>query len=138
MEVNLEHHGAPASSGHEETDANVAPIIWTLALLAFSTAFIGLIIYGMFNYLAKPTETPFSAGPMMTTDQTPPEPRISEHPAEELKDLNAREDQILSTYGWVNKQTGVVRVPIDRAIDLTLQHGLPVRPNAPAKENGKP
>lgn len=46
----------------------------------------------------------------------------------------ARSEELLSTYGWIDAQTGVVRVPIERAIELTLEQGLPVAAGAGASE----
>ena len=65
--------------------------------------------------------------------QFPPAPRIEIAPAIEYQQLRAQEDQILSTYGWVDRKAGIVRIPIDRAIDLQLQRGFPVRKEAPKK-----
>ena len=47
--------------------------------------------------------------------------------------MRAAEEQVLTTYGWVDQQKGVVRVPIDRAIDLLAQKGLPSRPQSEAQ-----
>lgn len=47
----------------------------------------------------------------------------------------ARTAELLSTYGWIDAQTGVVRVPIERAIELTLEEGLPVAPGAGASSD---
>ena len=41
-----------------------------------------------------------------------------------------QEEQTLNSYGWVDQQAGVVRIPIDRAMDLLAQRGLPTRPQA--------
>jgi len=57
----------------------------------------------------------------------PPEPRLQTTPREDLRELRAREEEILGSYGWVDKTTGVVRIPIDEAMKLTLQRGLPAR-----------
>jgi hypothetical protein len=46
-------------------------------------------------------------------------------PGEALRQLQATENAILTTYGWADRQNGVVRIPIDRAIDLIEQRGLP-------------
>ena len=46
-------------------------------------------------------------------------------------DLRAHEDELLDTYGWVDKNAGVVRIPIDEAMKLTLQRGLPARQGEP-------
>ena len=57
----------------------------------------------------------------------PPEPRLQIHPREDLQDLRASEDAILNSYGWVDKNAGIVRIPIDEAMKLILQRGLPAR-----------
>ena len=41
--------------------------------------------------------------------------------------LQAQQEATLHSYGWVDRQAGVVHIPIDQAIDLVLQRGLPVR-----------
>jgi hypothetical protein len=40
---------------------------------------------------------------------------------EELTTLRAREEAILNSYGWVNQEAEIVRIPIDRAIDLFVE-----------------
>jgi hypothetical protein len=63
----------------------------------------------------------------------PPEPRLQPEPPEwrtprdDLRDFRRQEDEILATYGWVDKNTGVVRVPIDEAMKAVVQRGLPAR-----------
>ena len=57
----------------------------------------------------------------------PPEPRLQTNPRQDLSDLRAREDQLLNSYGWVDKNTGVVRIPIERAMQLIVERGLPTR-----------
>jgi len=55
----------------------------------------------------------------------PPEPRIEVAPYEQLQQLRVREDHILNSYAYVDKQGGVVRVPITQAIDMLAAKGLP-------------
>jgi len=43
-----------------------------------------------------------------------------EHQSSELRELRAEEQAKLSRYQWVNRKDGVVRVPLDRARELTL------------------
>lgn len=53
-----------------------------------------------------------------------PLPEGSKTPAERaalLADLRAKEKAAVSTYGWVDKDKGVVRLPVDRAVELTIQ-----------------
>jgi hypothetical protein len=120
--------------GHETSDASIRPILLTGLGLAVAVAIIGLIGYGMFHLLRTYTnigarENPMAAG----ATQVPPEPRLEEHPAIALEQLNAQEQQVLSTYGWADRKTGRVRIPIDRAMELQLQRGFPARKELPRK-----
>jgi hypothetical protein len=56
----------------------------------------------------------------------PPEPRLQSAPGRDMQELRAQETATLSSYGWVDRQAGIARIPIDRAIDLVLEKGLPV------------
>ncbi len=144
-------HGSP---GHETRDANVRGVVLTGLGLAVGAVLVGLIVYGIFQYLdahpvttepANPMEIAYPtpetrtkygvSNPMAETNQQqfPPAPRIEEHPTQDLKDLHATEDRILSTYGWTDKNAGVVRIPIDRAMELQLQRGFPTRKEAQPK-----
>ena len=62
----------------------------------------------------------------MAQDQFPA-PQLEINERTELNDIRLREENILSTYGWVDQNAGTVHIPIDRAIDLLAQRGLPVR-----------
>ena len=118
----------PSSSGHETRDAGVRPIVLTGVVLAVMIVIVGLIVYGTFFYLAKHPATGALSNPMSAGDsQIPPEPRIEEHPAIAIQQLHAQEDKTLSTYGWMDKKAGVVRIPIDRAMELQLTRGFPAR-----------
>ena len=60
-------------------------------------------------------------------DRLPPEPRLQTNPREDLRTLRAKEDELLGSYGWVDKNAGVVRIPIEDAMKLTVERGLPAR-----------
>jgi hypothetical protein len=119
----------PKKAGHEIADANIRGILHTGIGLAIGVVLAGLIVYGIFRYLADHPVITAPANPMAETDrqQFPPAPRIEDHPAIEVKDLRSQEDRILDTYGWTDKKAGVVRVPIERAMQLQLERGFPVR-----------
>ena len=58
-------------------------------------------------------------------DRLPPLPRLQTTPAVDLRTYHEGEAQVLGSYAWVDKQQGVVRIPIARAIDLVAERGLP-------------
>ena len=138
--------GLPAT-GHESSDVSIRAIIITAGTLAVGAAMVCVLVYGIFRYLADHPLTSARPNPLAETEvqQIPPMPRIEDHPAVELKDLHTMEDQILTTYGWTDKDKGIVRLPIDRAMELKLQQGFPTKPggnqpgaNQPGgKQNGR-
>ncbi len=127
----MEEHLVPTAVGHETEDADIRPIVYTGIGLALTAVAVGIFVYGIFKYLGGHAIATVQVNPMSVDDQQiPPAPRLEEHPAIELQQLHAQEDQMLSTYGWVDKKTGVVHIPIDRAMDLMLQRGFPTRGEA--------
>lgn len=123
----LQHNEA----GHETTDVHIRPILLAGVALALTAAMVLGLSVGVFRYFtAEPR--PAESNPMANmTNQIPPAPRIEDHPSVELQDLRAYENRMLSTYGWVDRNSGKVRIPIDRALELQLQRGFPTRKEAP-------
>ncbi len=115
--------------GHEADTTDVRAVGITGVSLAVGIAIVFFLVFGVFRYLVNHRVIVTPASPIAETDQQqfPPLPRIEEHPANELKALHAHEDQILTTYGWTDKQAGVVRIPIDQAMELQLKRGFPAR-----------
>lgn len=89
--------------------------------LALSLVIGGLVLVGFFVLLNNPTMR--AGAPALARTPTP-----QATPDEALRQLRATEDATLMTYGWVDRQNGIVHVPIDRAMELLLQRGLPTRP----------
>jgi hypothetical protein len=70
-----------------------------------------------------------------------PEPQLETNERTELNTIRQHEEDTLSTYGYVDENAGTVRIPIDRAMDLIAQRGLPVRAqsgSAPAQASDSP
>ena len=88
------------------------------------------MIWLLFQYFSEresvrlAPEYPLAAG---QETRLPPEPRLQTDPRADLRELRAHESTVLSTYGWVDKAAGVVRIPIEEAMRITAQRGLPAR-----------
>ncbi len=61
-----------------------------------------------------------------------PNPNLQMNPRADVVTFRAREDEELNSYGWINRTSGVVRIPIERAMELIAQRGLPTRTNTEA------
>ena len=73
--------------------------------------------------------------PFESARALPPEPRLQVAPAEDLHSYLQAQREALNGYGWVNKEAGVVRIPIDRAMELLLARGLPTRAESPPADS---
>ena len=114
--------------GHEEADVNV----WAVGKFAFALLLAILLsmflLFGLFRYFHSQE----GSVAVRVDPKVFPEPRLQSAPIVDLKEVRAAEDSVLNSYGWVDAQKGIVRIPIDRAIDLLAQRNLPARPVAPA------
>jgi hypothetical protein len=66
---------------------------------------------------------------MQITTPAPPKPTAR---ASELLEMRATEDAVLHSYGWMDRPAGIIRMPIDRAMELLVERGLPARAQPPA------
>ena len=133
--------------GFEGQDLGSKPIYGFL----ISLVVIGILIYygiwGMFHMLdaySRRHEGPVN--PMVQAEQDTrepdaprtnakiqrefPEPRLEDNERTELAPFRYQEEQILNSYGWVDQNAGVARIPIQRAMELIVQRGLPTAPQA--------
>jgi hypothetical protein len=120
-------------SGYERSDANVRSLTISVAGLLVLLAVALLAMGWMFSYLARSDRPEPQASPLSTGRELPPAPRLQTTPADDLAKTRQAEQRILNSYGWVDAKEKIVRIPIDRAIELTAERGLPVRRQPPPK-----
>jgi hypothetical protein len=138
-----------ASLGYEASDVGVTGIVVFVVALLIFVAVCGVLCYGIGKVInarmnkedgpnSKWTKTvdvrqlgnlpssPELQNKIAEITQTFPTPRVQEDDGnQDVADLHAREDLLLSNYTWVDQSKGTVRIPIDRAMELIAQRGLP-------------
>ena len=123
-------HAGPPEIHHETSDANITAVLrFGLALFVVAVV-VHVLIYLLFMYFsAREADRLAPQYPMAIgrEQQLPPEPRLQTNPREDLLKLRQAEDAILDSYGWVDRNAGIVRIPIAEAMKLTLARGLPAR-----------
>jgi len=99
-------------------------------------AFVGLLVfglivgYGTFRFMFTPETTTVVPSPLQPGRVVPAGPLLQVNAQEDLRAYQEQQQRALASYGWVDQGAGVVRIPIDRAMDLVLQRGLPTRSEA--------
>ena len=124
------HQVANPEVHHEESDVNITGVLAFGGALIVGAAIVYLLIFVLYRYFdSREAARVAPAYPLATSQENrlPPEPRLQTNPRQDLADFRAKEDELLTSYSWVDRNAGVVRIPIDQAMQLTLQRGLPAR-----------
>jgi hypothetical protein len=119
-----------AGAQHETRDVRYGPIVAAGAGLA-ALVLLAVVLMLPFMGLLASRESAKSAAVSPLAGaygrRVPPQPRLQTHPLADLAALHAAENATLDGYGWVDEEAGIVRIPIERAIDLLADRGLPAR-----------
>ena len=117
--------------GHETTDVNVWAVgKFAIGLVVVCVVSIGLL-FGLLKFFQSREET--SVANTVEPTKLFPQPQLQKTPIPDLKAIRAEEDKLLNGYAWVDQPKGVVRIPVDRAIEVLAQRGLPTRSEVPKK-----
>lgn len=145
----------PANGGYEHEDIGVSGVLYFLLGLALAGLFVYFVVNGIYSFLEKKSEanqTPVS--PLVTNAPTDtrklssdyrdylkqnfPSPQLEIDERTQLDKVRTDEAETLATYDWVDQKAGTVRIPIDRAMDLIAQRGLPVHSQSGGETAGLP
>jgi hypothetical protein len=117
--------------GHETTDVNV----WAVGKFAIGLVVVCVVsialLFGLLKFFQSREET--SVANTVEPTKMFPQPQLQKTPIPDLKAIRAEEDKLLNGYAWVDQPKGVVRIPVDRAIEVLAQRGLPTRSKVPKK-----
>jgi hypothetical protein len=142
MHINEQHDEVE----FERSDLSPSAIIAFLIGLAIFGVLVHFVISGMLRYMDRTEQVrQTKLGPMRPSlrpaqpdtrsikpediDQFP-EPRLEGNERIEINSFRLNEEKLLHSYGYVDQQRGVLRIPIDRAMQLIAERGLPTRPQA--------
>ncbi len=130
-------------SKHESTDIAVKGIVWFAIVFCVFTAASFIGVYFVYKQLgkfessrqeksmtriesqAKPLPEELKVGvanPVVTN--LPPAPYLQPDPPKDMRIMRERQTAALNSYGWVDKGNGVVHIPIEKAMAITLERSL--------------
>jgi hypothetical protein len=153
MSDQTKHENTTEQGGYERQDLQVSGILYFLLTIVVVVVICLFGLRGLFDFLDHrekalqpavnplltnvPTDTRRISDPDEYLKKTFPDPRLETDERNQLNKETVREEELLYSYGWVDEKAGTVRIPIERAMDLIVQRGLPIRSqdmagNAPA------
>jgi hypothetical protein len=146
------HEEVDASAGYEQSDVKITGILVFLVAMGIFVVVTAVTCYGIGKVLnahlnkedgpnSKWTKTvdirqlgnlpssPALQNKMAEITQSFPTPRLQlDDGNQDIADLHARENILLDNYTWIDQSKGTVRIPIERAMQIIAQRGLPVAP----------
>jgi hypothetical protein len=149
MSDEIKHDDPNGHGSFEHQDLKAGAILYFLAMLGIVTVMCLFGLKGLYTFLdhrekaSQPAVNPLVTNVPEDTRHIPrgypqavfPSPKLEEDERGQLNGIRLAEEQTLYSYGWVDEKSGTVRIPIERAMDLLVQRGLPVRPQGPTNEN---
>ncbi|HST11397.1 MAG TPA: hypothetical protein VLL05_13555, partial [Terriglobales bacterium] len=142
--------GHNADTGFEQEDLSPQGVFYFMGGLAVLGVAIYFILAGMYRYLdnydrthqppANPMAATTGVDPQTMTypqiqsqvQKTFPKPVLENSEQMQFVEELEKQNEVLGSYDWIDQERGVVRIPIDRAMDLVAQRGLPVLPEGEA------
>lgn len=108
-------------SSQLDRELNVRFIVGFAIVLTLVIVGLGALMWTTSNYLSDRLEAadpPPPRLPAARVQAPPPGPQLQNDPEQDLVDLRAEEEELLSTYEWIDSGGGIARVPISKAIEL--------------------
>lgn len=121
-------HESGTEAGHETSDVSIGAIVKFGIGLAVAALLVHVAMWGLFRVLETRVEKRDRAIPPLVAAalrRTPPEPRLERDALSPRRRMQEEEDTALTTYGWVDRDGGIVRIPIERAMEILVERGLP-------------
>ena len=140
----------PDNAGYEHQDLKPPGILYFLLTLIVVTVLCMFGLKGLFNFLdhrekaSQPAVNPLVTNvPEDTRHVAPgypqsafPSPKLEEDERGQLNGIRLAEEKTLYSFGWIDEKAGTVHIPIERAMDLLVQRGLPVSVQGSSSDGG--
>jgi hypothetical protein len=115
--------------GYETRDANTRGVLGFLAVLFVVLILVLFGTWRLFRFYAVADRSAAPASYFANERQIPASPDLEVNGPEDFQNIYAKQQQELDTYAWQDRKARIVRIPIERAMDLLLEKGLPVMPS---------
>lgn len=131
METHATEH---VESRHEQSTIRLRPILWFGAGLLVLSVVTFTAMTWLFDYfVARQARVDVLPSPLADPQQLPPEPRLQVSSGADVRRMREAEQTVLQNYRWIDREAGLVGIPIDRAMDILAEKGLPSRSEAKAE-----
>lgn len=129
------------SHDFEPRDLSASSVLGFLGALVIVGVLAYFVLAGLYGFLDRyqkahePPQNPLvqatnldTRHPTVQDEKKFPLPRLETNERGPLNDQRQQEEETLHTYGWLDQKAGIARIPIERAMQLIVERGLPIAP----------
>jgi hypothetical protein len=130
----MESHATGQQVGHEENTVQLGPVlVFAMILIVVSALSFGGVWFMLDFLKLNQARRDAQLSPLADPNPIPPAPRLQVSPSLDLKQTRQTEDVVLNSYRWIDKDAGVVGIPVEQAMKILAERGLPARDGAAPK-----
>lgn len=127
-------HDAPARTGPVDSELDFRSIVAFVSGLAGITLLVLGLMWGLSIFLKRSLVSQDPRAPALAEareERVPPGPNLQPNPSADLAAFREAEEAELAKWAWVDREKGVARVPVERALEIVASRGLPAPPPMP-------
>jgi hypothetical protein len=104
--------------GYETTDLRPKYALYFGIALLVTALLIHVVLWWLFEVFVSRTRSSYPSPRALQEQVPPPQPRLQINPGNDYAERLQREAEQLQSYGWIDRERGLARIPIDRAMEI--------------------
>lgn len=116
---------AETERGYEQSDLSVRVALIALAIVSAAIVVVGIALWLMKEGMEREPPPAAERADTPGLEAQAPAPRLQVDPPADLAALRARERRVLEATGWVDREAGIARIPVSRAMEVLVHEGWP-------------
>jgi hypothetical protein len=108
-------------AGHERSDFNPGAVLFFAAVLASTIAAVVAVSFLFMRFAAPRVPGPQPGASSAAREGAAVAPRLQVQGSNELREMREAEERVLNSYAWIDKEAGIVRIPVERAMEMLVE-----------------
>jgi hypothetical protein len=113
---------------YEQHDVDVRSLVRFGVSIVVGGVVAGIVLWMVVrSWTNQPLPAQMQIPPAEVTAPVAPGPGLDAAPEVHLENMLQRENERLNSYGWIDRERGIVHIPIEEAMRLLVEKGIPAQ-----------